>query len=238
MPKVRKPAEVITTPQIISRVKSLGVDSVIVGFSGGKDALTTLDICCKNFSRVEAYFLYMVEGLSFQETYLDAISRRYATAAGPLKIHRFPNPPLLDWIRDNRFRLPNQRSQNIRRVKLADIWLSLRKKTGIEWIATGEKSIDSVERNAMIRNQKGCAEGWRRFWPIGYWNNSMVFNYIKTHGLTLPPDYRFGENSGAHGVRSFGSLGPVELSFIRERYPEDFRKIVAMFPLIEMVLKG
>ena len=222
---------------MIARVKSLGVNTVIVGFSGGKDALCTLDVCCRNFSRVEAYFLYMVPGLSFQENYLDSISRRYATSAGPLVIHRMPNPYLLEWLRDGFYRPPAMRASGIRKLKLGDIWAKLRRDSGIEWIATGEKSIDSIERNAMIRNKKGVAETWRRFWPLGYWNNSMVWNYIKQHNLTLAPDYGFGRDSGAHGVRSFGSLGAVELIHIRQHYPDDFRKILEMFPLIPIRIR-
>jgi phosphoadenosine phosphosulfate reductase len=181
----------------------------------------------KHFEHVEAYFLYLIPNLSFQETYLEYIERRYS-----LKIHRVPSNGLVDWLRDGGFRVPSSATTSIRKIKKLDIENYLRNKTGIEWIATGEKTIDSVERNAMIRHVRGLDEKRRQIWPIAYWNQSSVFNYLKQHNIPLPPDYRMSAPGDKRPPRSFGTLGPDTLGFLREHYPDDYRKIIAMFPFL------
>lgn len=221
-------AEAIPTPAILTRARDeFGVQSVICGFSGGKDAAVTLDICHRFFPRVEAYFLYLIPGLEFQESYLRFFERRYS-----LTIHRLPSPVIAAWMREGGYRLPSTLAENTRRIKRIDIENSLRLKTGIEWFATGEKAIDSIERNAMIRNVRGLDPKRRQIWPVAYWNDAAVFSHLKTNNIPLPPDYRFsaGEN---YKPRSFGSMGPTELTYIREHFPADYQKIIAMFPLLE-----
>jgi phosphoadenosine phosphosulfate reductase len=74
-------------------------DNVIVGFSGGKDSICALDLCCRYFGTVHAYFMYLVPGLSFQEAQLRWYEQRHN-----LKIHRVPHPMLSSWLKWGVFR--------------------------------------------------------------------------------------------------------------------------------------
>jgi phosphoadenosine phosphosulfate reductase len=204
------------------------IRAAIVGVSCGKDATATLDLCHKHLDRVEAYFLYLVPGLEFQERYLSYLERRYS-----IKILRLPHWGLTDLFRGNTFRFARRASTEVRRLKAKDIDAYVRKQTGIDWIATGEKACDSVERNAMIRQANGINPLRRHFWPLAFWQQSTVYNYLKTNSIALPPDYSLSSRDVKNRTSmSFGDLWYKNLAWIRDRFPRDFAKIVELFPMV------
>jgi len=52
-------------------------DVIGVAVSFGKDSLATLDLCCRMFSRVEAYYLYRVRGLRAVEEWAKQVRDRH-----------------------------------------------------------------------------------------------------------------------------------------------------------------
>ena len=52
-------------------------DAIGVAVSFGKDSLVTLDLCCRVFPRVEAYYLYRVAGMRVVREWTDATYRRF-----------------------------------------------------------------------------------------------------------------------------------------------------------------
>lgn len=56
-------------PMDVIRTFASMSDSVIVGFSGGKDSVVTLDLCRRYFppERCFVFYMYHVRGLSFHE---------------------------------------------------------------------------------------------------------------------------------------------------------------------------
>lgn len=214
--------------EVVRRVKAMGVDSVICGVSGGKDSVAALQLCCEHFDRVVGYFMFLVPGLEFQERYLRYLERRFS-----IEIIRLPHWNLSNLFKEETFRFPRLESLRVKRLKVKDYDIYLRHLTGAHWIATGEKAIDSVERNAMIRNADGISEKRGRFWPLAFWNHSQVYSYIRQHGIALPPDY--GREAVAAGsARSFGDLWHRSLVWIKQRYPEDYAKILKVFPFAEV----
>lgn len=193
-------------------------DSVIVGFSGGKDSVVTLDLCCRYFRRVYPFFMYLVPGLSFQEAQLAWYEQKYG-----LKIERIPHPMLSEWLRYGVFGKYHLSSPVI---TFADVYHYLRMKSDIWWIAAGERIADSIVRRAMIKRSGSIDEKRGRFYPVAHFTKADVYAYLKRHRLKLAPETR------VLGW-SFRSLDPCDMVKIQEAYPADFERIVRMFPFVE-----
>lgn len=190
-------------------------DSVLVAFSMGKDSIAVLDLCFKYFKNVQPFFMYMVPGLKFQEEALSKYEHHYKT-----EIIRVPHFETADFYRFGSFRDPDY---SVPHVKIKSIYDYLRSKTGIYWIAGGEKINDSIVRRAMLKHSGSIDEQRGRFYPVMYWTDKDVKQYIKMHGLLYP---KFNRELGF----SFHSLGGKELSAIKRIYPQDYQRILKFFP--------
>jgi len=197
-------------------------DSVIVGFSGGKDSVVTLDLCVRHFRRVGVYFLYYVPGLSFQERILRWAEQRYA-----LDIYRLPHFELAQFLQLGTWRPVDLA---VPTIGVGEMYAHLRAHFGIHWIAGGERIADSIWRRAMIK-QSGAVDRKRgRVYPVAHFTKAHILSYIKAHHLQV------SEESRVLGF-SFRSLQSDDLIKIRQHYPMDFVRIKAMFPLVEAGIK-
>lgn len=197
-------------------------DSVLVGFSGGKDSAACLDLCFKYFKKVQPYFMYLVPNLEFQERTIRYYEKRYNT-----KILRVPHFMLSDFLRYGTYRMPDL---DVPMVKTVELYNYLREKTGIYWICAGERISDSIVRRAMIKESSSIDMKRGRFYPIAYWNIAQVRAYNNQQKLPLSL-----ENKAL--THSFRSLMPAEIKNIKDIFPDDYKKIQAMFPLIETSVK-
>lgn len=200
------------------KTQSKVTDSVIVGFSGGKDSIVCADLCFRYFRNVQLYFMYLVPGLEFQEKTLRWYENKYNT-----EIIRIPHFECSEFLKYGSFTLADL---NVDVVGINDTYEYLREITGYHWIAAGERCADSIVRNAMLK--KSGSIDWKRgrFFPLIYWKKNDVLQYIKYKKLYLSPEQR------ELGF-SFRSLAGSELAVIRNRYPEDFEKIKAVYPFCE-----
>lgn len=197
------------------KTQSQITDSVLVSFSMGKDSIVTLDLCKKYFKHVEAFFMYLVPHLKFQDEALAKYERHYN-----MKIIRVPHFEDGDFYRFGSFRDPDY---SVPRVKINNIYEYLREKTGIDWIAGGEKINDSIVRRAMLKHSGSIDVKRRRFYPVMYWTDKQIKEYIRLNGLLYP---EFNRKLGF----SFHSLAGKELSAIKKIYPEDYQRILKFFP--------
>lgn len=190
-------------------------DSVIVGFSGGKDSIVTLDLCFRYFKNVRPFFMYLVPGLSFQENMLKRYEERYGT-----EIIRLPHFECSEFLKYGSFTMADF---NVDIVGINDTYAYLRDLTGIHWIAAGERCADSIVRNAMIKKSGSIDYKRGRFYPLAYWKKNEVLQYIKQKKLYLSKEQK------EIGF-SFRSLAGNELAVIKEYYPEDYEKILKVYP--------
>ena len=200
------------------KTQSRVTDSVIVGFSGGKDSIVTLDLCFKYFKNVKPFFMYLVPDLEFQEQMLRRYEERYNT-----EIIRLPHFETSEFLKYGSFTMADW---NVDIVGINDTYEYLRQTTGIHWIAAGERCADSIVRNAMIKKSGSIDYKRGRFYPIAYWKKQEILEYIKYKKLYLSPEQK------SLGF-SFRSLAGNELAVIKQLYPKDYEKILKVYPFAE-----
>lgn len=195
---------------------------MIVFFSGGKDSVVTLDLCCRYFKTVVPVFMYLVPGLSFNEAMIRWVKKKYG-----LDTILVPHFMLSEWLRYGTLRQPDF---DIPIIKPVDIYNHVRSVTGIWWVAAGERISDSIVRRAMIKQSGTIDDNRGRFYPVGMWSKPDVVNYIKLNKLKVSPEAAVFEHS-------FRSLMPKEMYLMKKHYLDDYEKIKGWFPLIEASTK-
>ena len=210
--------------QLYDPIKTMSTitDSVLVGFSGGKDSAACLDLCFRYFKNVQPYFMYLVPDLEFQERTIKYYEKRYNT-----KILRVPHFMISDWLRHGTFRMPDL---EVPMVKTVELYNYLREQTGIYWICAGERIADSIVRRAMIKESSSIDTKRGRFYPLAYWNVKQVRAYNKQRNLPLSLENKALKHS-------FRSLESSEIQNIKNVFPEDYKKIKEMFPLVDAAIK-
>lgn len=193
-------------------------ESVIVGFSGGKDSVVTLDLCYRYFKTIRVFFMYQIPTLSFQEASIRYVENKY-----DIEVIRIPHFELSNFFRYGVFRKPDFA---VGLVTPLDVYKWLRLQTDTWWIAAGERIGDSIIRRAMIKNSGSIDEKRGRFYPIAQFTKSNILDYIKHHKLKVSPE----SNILGH---SFRSLMPDDLKLVKEHYPKDYEKIIEWFPFAE-----
>lgn len=204
------------------KTQSQITDSVIVGFSCGKESIVTLDMCMRHFKHVYPFFMYICPGLSFQEKTLQWYERKYG-----VEILRLPHMDTSEFFHYGSFRWPDY---TFPVISMNDVYHYVRVETGAWWIAAGERIKDSIVRRAMIKHSGSIDMKRGRFYPLAEWSKKETLQYIKMHKLYL------GEDSRKLGF-SFKSLAGEELAMVKKYFPEDYEKILTLYPFAEAGVK-
>ena len=200
-------------------------DAILVMFSGGKDSVCVLDLCHRYFRRVQPVFMQIGPMLSFHKAMHAWAEDKYG-----VEILKLPHPGVVDCLRYGVFR--NYQDFSIPVITFKDIWNYSRLQTGIWWIAAGEKIADSIVRRAMIKGDGGCVNAKiGRFYPLAEWTIKDVYAYMRQRRLRMTPEYE------SYGGSYNGSLVPHSLHWLKRHYPNDYEKMRAWFPFIDVATK-
>jgi 3'-phosphoadenosine 5'-phosphosulfate sulfotransferase (PAPS reductase)/FAD synthetase len=208
-------------------VKERSGDTVLLAFSGGKDAISAW-LAVRDHFRVVPYFMYLVPGLEFIEESLSYYERVLGT-----RIIRVPHPSLFRCLNNLVFQPPERRAL-IARARLdnldyKDIQDLLRADHGIPraYVATGVRAADSPLRRLAVMRHGVINDKKKQFWPVHDWRIADVWREIGAAGIKLPVDYEmFG--------RSFDGLDYRFLKPIKDRFPRDYARILEWFPLADL----
>lgn len=198
-------------------------DSVIIGFSGGKESVVLIDLCCKYFKHVYPYFLYIHPNLEYQ----NRIFRWYENKYG-VKIEKLPHMQLSEYFHWGSFR---EGYYEYPLIDINDIYAYLRLKHNTYWIACGERMDDSLWRRGMIHNSSSIDQKRGRFYPLAMWKKKECLDYIKFHKLYYSRDQR------ESGLGSLGGLQGSQMYTFKKYYPDDYDRLIQLYPFAEAALK-
>lgn len=208
------------------RAAELSGGSIVVGCSGGKDSLVTLDVIMRSgaFARVELLAMELVSGLDlFRKPVLRAAARYN------VPVHFVPHWDTARLLKHAVLRPHIHGAEKLTLLRLKDIERAVTKRTGITWFAYGERAADSIVRRIYTRECDGVQAEWHRLWPIWDWRKAEVLRYLQLQRIPLPEKIGDRMTSGV-------SLEPRVLKHIKENYPDDYRKIQAIFTQCEAQL--
>lgn len=190
-------------------------DSLLVGYSGGRDSLAVTDLCCKSGKRVVLFFMEFLPGMDYTAYWCGLAESRWK-----VEVRRYQHWGVSIAFRTGTF-LPFP--INVPRIKLADIERAVRADTGIEWIAYGYKSIDSLQRRAWMNKwSRGLNPDKKILAPLKDWNGTDVQAYLQRRRIPAPDQ----------GKRVSGiDLTPGCMEFFRREWPADYQRILRAFPL-------
>jgi 3'-phosphoadenosine 5'-phosphosulfate sulfotransferase (PAPS reductase)/FAD synthetase len=195
---------------------------VAVGFSGGKDSLATLDLACRFFKHVYAFYFYFIPDLEIEEEKLMILSRRFK-----MTLLRYPDPHTLDQMRKGIYCDRFEQLHEIPEMSPRDWFDIIKGDTGATLLMNGEKKSDGVFRRNKIAGEKRLMSDTYR--PLADWKKWEVLNYLKARNIPIP-DAGSGDNGGA-------SLIVKEILHLYDHYPNDFEKLKSFFPYVEVPIK-
>jgi len=197
-------------------------DAIGVAASFGKDSLAVLDLCCRVFARVEAYYLYRVREMRVVAEWARETYERHG-----VRVWMYPH---FDLWRCYRFAVlqPHWRGLDATpKIKLTDIEAQFRVDAGVEWMALGWRRNDSFSRALIMRKCRGIDWDAKRVFPLRTFKRRQVYSYLSERRIPHPPTLGRKEQGGLDFTRP-------ALRWLREKYPDDYARWLVDFPFSEI----
>lgn len=204
----------------------------LLAFSRGKDAIAAWLQMRKYFKHIVPLFRYCVPGgpLGFEER-----SLRYYEDFFETKIHRVPHPSLTRKVENLLFQAP-QHCAIVENMDLPKRWDYeatndyVRGVSGCDaYVANGTRAVDSPLRWRTMKVHGTCNHKKREFYAVFDWRLDRLVSEISTAGVRLPVDYHLWG-------RTFDGIDHRFLGPLKERFPEDYERVLKWFPLADLEL--
>lgn len=208
-------------------------DTIVLAFSTGKDSIAAWLQARKYFRRVVPYYAYCVPGLSFVERSLDYYEEFFGT-----HIVRVPHKAFFDWLNCNIYQPPERKraitelqlpGDEYNNLTIGDMIRLYGELPEAAYTAVGVRAADSPQRRLAISRYGAINHSKKLFYPVYDWKKADVLAAIDEAGVKLPVDYKlFG--------RTFDGIDYRFLKPIKEHFPEDYERILELFPLADLEL--
>lgn len=211
----------INGPSGLPLLRSLGLDAILIEFSGGKDSWACLGLALETVPRVVCVHYHLVPGLECEERHL-----RRAEDMGA-KMLRLPLPSSAANMANGVYRPDVNTYTDLGTLTYADVRAVARNRADCKWLASGIRAADSPWRRGMLSEQGGGLNHKSHIaYPVWNWTTAQVRQFLTRKRLPVPPVIG-GKDAG--GV----SLQDASLAWLKQHWPEDFRKVLEVFPFAE-----
>lgn len=220
----------IPSEDVVRQVRDESGSKTVLSFSRGKDSLGAYLAIRDHFDEIIPYHLYLVPGLSFVDESLDYYERKVFGR----KIINLPHPSFYRWL-NNYTLMPPSHAAVIAAAQLPNFtyldildWVCKAENLDREkvLVASGVRAADSPIRRVSFTSHGCISYTQRQYYPVWDWNKERLVSEIERSGIALPDDYMlFG--------RTFDGIDYRFLKPLKDKHPDDYRRILEWFPLAE-----
>ncbi|MGN6643836.1 MAG: phosphoadenosine phosphosulfate reductase domain-containing protein [Verrucomicrobiota bacterium] len=200
---------------------------IAVSYSGGKDSLAVMDLCCKIFPTVRAFFWYCVPDLEVCNEWM-----RFAKERWNVEVVQLPHWDMMTAMKNGVWCDATKGIDKLPEMKLKDAYAYSLDLVETDFCATGMKDADGLPRRQFFANLRDSKDPiWRRLiFPIRDWNKKDVLDYLKTNGIPIPEAEPGAVTTGV-------GLNHDSLCWLHDKHPEDFKRLLKWYPYAEAAIK-
>ncbi len=216
----------IKATSIIDKVAKETDRVILFHSASGKDSIALLNLIAPRFKEVVCAYMYIVKDLQHINRYIGYAIGKYPN----VRFIQIPHFALASYRKVGYMGCAkNEKQKQLTMAKLTDI---VREKYGIEWAFFGFKQSDSLNRRTMLRTYEAEAINWKskKCYPLSPYKNRDVLAYIEYEGLIKPERYGNAQSAGTN-------ISDMDyILWLRENFPQDLKKILREFPLVERLI--
>lgn len=196
-------------------------NAIGVAFSCGKDSFAVMDLCCQVFDRIEAFYLYRVPDLQVIRRLCGVVENRYG-----VNVRHYPHFDLTRCFRYAVLQPHWSLLDHTPSLSMKDVESAFRQDAAVNWIAYGWRRNDSRSRALILKSNHGRDAKAKRIFPLRTWRRRDVLCYLSQRRIPIPPGFGRTEQGGV-------DFHPETLRYLKRYWPDDYVKIMEMFPYAE-----
>ena len=211
----------------ISFLKKIKLEEAILYFSGGKDSIVSLDLIRPHVNNLVCIFLENIQGLIYRDELFNYYEKRYK-----VKILKRFHPDYYKWQKKQVYGMENNATElKLTDLKVGKFYKKYRTELNIEWMILGEKRSDDITRARKFYRYSEIDQVNKIIYPVAYFSNKEIFEYIKIKKLLQLKCYDFDYN---HEITGYFSKDV--LNWFKDNYLKDYYTILETFPQLESIL--